>query len=102
MSSAMSIVRDSATRRVAISPRAMWIEGELVVPGPAGSRPAVLDAIRSAGGEILERGRLECGRADPRSQAGDEQGLLGRELRGKARAPRDLALECELRASGEA
>jgi Cu-processing system ATP-binding protein len=37
-------------RRVA--PRATWSGGELVVPGPASIRPAVLDLVRARGAEI--------------------------------------------------
>ena len=44
-------------------PRAMWHRDELIVPGPAAARPAALDLIRAAGGEITgltaEEGRLD-------------------------------------------
>jgi Cu-processing system ATP-binding protein len=47
----------------ALAPAATWAAGELIVPGPASVRPAILDLIRSAGGEIrgltAEDGRLE-------------------------------------------
>jgi Cu-processing system ATP-binding protein len=51
-------------RRVrALEPRAVWAHDELIVPGPAAARPAVLDAIRAAGGAIqgltAEEGRLD-------------------------------------------
>jgi Cu-processing system ATP-binding protein len=42
----------SAVRR--LSPRATWSGGELVVPGPAALRPAVLDAVRAEGCEIRD------------------------------------------------
>ncbi len=46
-----------------LSPQASWIGEELVVPGPARQRPAVLDALRAAGAEIAgltaQEGRLE-------------------------------------------
>jgi Cu-processing system ATP-binding protein len=45
------------------APDASWIGEELVVPGPARWRPAVLDALRAAGAEIAgltaQEGRLE-------------------------------------------
>jgi len=47
-----------------VAPRATWAGGDLVVPGPATSRPAVLDALRAAGAEIrsisAEEGRLDA------------------------------------------
>jgi Cu-processing system ATP-binding protein len=47
-----------------LAPRAMWAVGELIVPGPAATRPAVLDLIRDAGTEIrgltAEEGRLDA------------------------------------------
>jgi Cu-processing system ATP-binding protein len=47
----------------ALAPQALWAADELVVPGPAALRPAVLDAVRAAGGEVLglsaEEGRLD-------------------------------------------
>jgi Cu-processing system ATP-binding protein len=47
----------------ALGPDAVWSAGEIVVRGPASARPAVLDRIRSAGGEIraiaTEKGRLD-------------------------------------------
>jgi hypothetical protein len=51
-------------RRVAeLAPRTAVASDEIVVPGPAHLRPAVLDAIRAAGGTILsirtEEGRLD-------------------------------------------
>ncbi len=48
------------------SPRAQWVAAmnDLVVPGPATSRPTVLDVIRDAGAEIrgltAEEGRLDA------------------------------------------
>lgn len=48
-----------------LAPESQWVDtlGDLVVPGPAGLRPVVLDEIRAAGGEILgltaEEGRLD-------------------------------------------
>lgn len=48
-------------RRVA--PQASWVNDQLVVPGPATMRPAVLDLVREAGVEIraltAEEGRLD-------------------------------------------
>jgi Cu-processing system ATP-binding protein len=54
----------SVLRRVAaLAPRATFASDELLVPGPASLRPAVLDAIRAAGGTILaittEEGRMD-------------------------------------------
>ncbi|MGE5816066.1 MAG: ABC transporter ATP-binding protein [Acidobacteriota bacterium] len=49
-----------------VSPTAQWVPAmsELVAPGPAAGRPAVLDAIRSTGAEIkgltAEEGRLDA------------------------------------------
>jgi Cu-processing system ATP-binding protein len=49
-----------------ISPRAQWVPAmsELIVPGPATSRPSVLDVVREAGVEIrgltAEEGRLDA------------------------------------------
>jgi len=47
----------------ALSPRAVWSGEELIVPGPAAVRPAVLDHVRQAGAEIrgltAEEGRLD-------------------------------------------
>ncbi len=47
----------------AIAPKARWSADELIVPGSASMRPAVLDVVRSAGVEILgltaEEGRLD-------------------------------------------
>lgn len=52
------------TRMMVTIPGARWIGDEIVVGGPASSRPAVLDAIRAAGGEITglrsEEGRLDA------------------------------------------
>ena len=48
-----------------LAPRALWVaaQQDLIVPGPARTRPAVLDAIRAAGGDITgltaEEGRLD-------------------------------------------
>jgi Cu-processing system ATP-binding protein len=46
------------------SPEALWFGDELVVPGSASTRPAVLDLVRNAGGEIrgltAEEGRLDA------------------------------------------
>jgi Cu-processing system ATP-binding protein len=46
-----------------LAPKAVWSGEELVVPGPAATRPAVLDAVRHAGAEIrgltAEEGRLD-------------------------------------------
>ncbi len=45
------------------APKAVWFGDELIVPGPAARRPAVLDLIRDAGGEIsgltASEGRLD-------------------------------------------
>jgi len=47
----------------ALAPRAVWAADELVVPGAAATRPAVLDLVRSAGvsirGLTAEDGRLD-------------------------------------------
>jgi Cu-processing system ATP-binding protein len=49
-----------------VAPQAQWVPAlsELIVPGPATSRPSILDIIRSAGAEIrgltAEEGRLEA------------------------------------------
>jgi Cu-processing system ATP-binding protein len=47
----------------ALAPRAVWSGEELIVPGPASARPAVLDCVRQAGAEIrgltAEEGRLD-------------------------------------------
>jgi Cu-processing system ATP-binding protein len=56
---------DAEARLREIAPQARWDEagGELVVPGGATRRPAVLDVLRSAGTEIqsltVEEGRLD-------------------------------------------
>ncbi len=46
-----------------VAPRAQWAGEELIVPGPAHARPAILDLIRSTGAEIrgltAEEGRLD-------------------------------------------
>lgn len=46
-----------------ISPKAVWHGEELILPGPASARPAMLDVIRNAGGQIrgltAEEGRLD-------------------------------------------
>ncbi len=48
----------------AIAPQATWAAGELIVPGGASLRPAVLDVVRNAGAEIrgltAEEGRLDA------------------------------------------
>jgi Cu-processing system ATP-binding protein len=48
----------------ALAPDAVWAADELIVPGGASLRPAVLDAVRSAGSEIrgltAEEGRLDA------------------------------------------
>jgi Cu-processing system ATP-binding protein len=45
------------------APRAVWSGDELIVPGPAALRPAVLDLVRAAGAEVrglsAEEGRLD-------------------------------------------
>lgn len=45
------------------APTALWFGEELIVPGPASARPAMLDLVRQAGGEIVgltaENGRLD-------------------------------------------
>lgn len=45
------------------APKALWFGDELIVPGGASDRPAILDAIRAGGGEITgltaEEGRLD-------------------------------------------
>jgi Cu-processing system ATP-binding protein len=47
----------------ALAPQALWAADELIVPGPAARRPAVLDLVRGAGAEIrgltAEEGRLD-------------------------------------------
>jgi Cu-processing system ATP-binding protein len=47
----------------AIAPEALWAADELIVPGGAARRPAVLDVVRGAGAEIrgltAEEGRLD-------------------------------------------
>jgi ABC-type multidrug transport system ATPase subunit len=47
-----------------LAPKALWFGDELIVPGPASSRPAVLDVVRAAGAEICgltaEEGRLDA------------------------------------------
>ena len=47
----------------AVAPEALWSGEELVVPGPAADRPRVLDAVRSAGGHVInlvaEEARLD-------------------------------------------
>ncbi|MEW6323077.1 MAG: ABC transporter ATP-binding protein [Acidobacteriota bacterium] len=47
-----------------IAPQALWFDTELIVPGPASARPAVLDVIRNAGGDVrgltAEEGRLDA------------------------------------------
>jgi len=46
------------------APKALWAHDELIVPGAASDRPAILDVVRSGGGEILgltaEEGRLDA------------------------------------------
>jgi Cu-processing system ATP-binding protein len=48
----------------ALAPRAVWSGDELIVPGPASLRPAVIDAARASGAEIrgltAEEGRLDA------------------------------------------
>lgn len=45
------------------SPQAAWFGNELVIPGPASERPAMLDLIRNAGAEVIgltaQEGRLD-------------------------------------------
>ena len=47
----------------ALAPRATWAADEMIVPGPAAGRPAVLDAVRQAGalvrGLTAQEGRLD-------------------------------------------
>jgi Cu-processing system ATP-binding protein len=49
-----------------VAPAALWVaeQSEVIVPGPATARPAALDVIRDAGGEIrgltAEEGRLDA------------------------------------------
>ena len=54
---------DPAAILSALGPDAAWLEDEVVVRGTASARPAVLDRIRAAGGEIraiaTEEGRLD-------------------------------------------
>ena len=55
---------DGLLRRVReIAPSAIAVDDEIIVPGGARSRPAVIDAVRSAGGAIAgltaEEGRLD-------------------------------------------
>jgi Cu-processing system ATP-binding protein len=56
-------VADLLERLRGVSPKVLWHGDELIVPGPAAARPAVLDLIRAAGGEITgltaEEGRLD-------------------------------------------
>ena len=46
------------------APAALWASDELIVPGPATARPAVLDTIRAGGGDIrgltADEGRLDA------------------------------------------
>lgn len=46
-----------------LSPAASWAGEELILPGPAASRPALIDAVRAAGAEIrsltADEGRLD-------------------------------------------
>jgi Cu-processing system ATP-binding protein len=46
-----------------LAPKALWAHDELIVPGPAADRPAVLDIVRAAGAEVhgltAEEGRLD-------------------------------------------
>jgi Cu-processing system ATP-binding protein len=55
--------RDTVDRVRARHTDVRWDRGELVVPGPARLRPAVLDTIRAMGGEVVglttEEGRLD-------------------------------------------
>jgi Cu-processing system ATP-binding protein len=54
---------DLLARVRAIAPEALWAGDEMIVPGGAARRPAVLDAVRAAGVEIrgltAEEGRLD-------------------------------------------
>lgn len=54
---------DLLERVRALAPAATWLEDQLIVPGAVSLRPAVLDAVRGAGVEILgltaEEGRLD-------------------------------------------
>jgi Cu-processing system ATP-binding protein len=56
-------VQGLPSRLRALSPTASWHGDELVLPGPASARPAMLDVIREAGGEIrgltAEEGHLD-------------------------------------------
>lgn len=56
-------VADLLERLQRVSPKVLWHGDELIVPGPAATRPAVIDLIRAAGGEITgltaEEGRLD-------------------------------------------
>jgi Cu-processing system ATP-binding protein len=56
-------VPDLLARVRAAAPRAVWSGDELIVPGPAAVRPAVLDLVRAAGAEVrgltAEEGRLD-------------------------------------------
>ena len=56
-------VQGLPSRLRALSPAASWHGDELVLPGPASARPAMLDVIREAGGEIrgltAEEGHLD-------------------------------------------
>jgi len=51
------------TRVRELAPTALWSHDELIVPGPAAQRPAIIDAVRAAGGAILgltaQEGRLD-------------------------------------------
>jgi hypothetical protein len=51
------------SRVKALAPKALWARDELIVPGPAATRPAVLDLVRESGAEIrgltAEEGRLD-------------------------------------------
>jgi Cu-processing system ATP-binding protein len=56
---------EAALARVrSLAPRATWSGGEMVVPGPATARPAVLELLRASGVEIraisAEEGRLDA------------------------------------------
>jgi Cu-processing system ATP-binding protein len=61
----------------ALAPAALWAADELIVPGGAALRPAVLDVVRNAGPEILgltaEEGRLDALYQELVESAGDRQ-----------------------------
>jgi Cu-processing system ATP-binding protein len=60
-----------------LAPQALWAADELIVPGGASLRPAVLDLVRNAGAEIrgltAEEGRLDARYQELVADAGDHR-----------------------------